>query len=116
MSELPVLKKNNEFKRVYSKGKYAASAFLVIYVLPNRLDQVRLGITASKKVGNAVKRNRMRRLIRENLRLLNDRLIRGIDIVIVARKTEETVTLETIGKELRYLLYKLDLFDREKEC
>ena len=116
MSKLAVLVKNNEFQRVYSKGKYAASAFLVIYVLPNRVNQTRFGITTSKKVGNAVKRNRMRRLIRENLRTLSDRLISGVDIVIVARKTEEMVSLEAIGKELRYLLHKLDLFGRVKEC
>ncbi len=115
-SKLPVLTKNNEFQRVYSKGRYSASAFLVIYVLPNRLDKTRVGITTSKKVGNAVRRNRMRRLIRENLRILSDRLIRGIDVVVVARKAEETASLETIGKELRYLLHRLDLLDREKEC
>lgn len=116
MSKLPVLKKNYEFKRIYSKGKYAASAYLVIYVLPNRMNLVRHGITASKKVGNAVKRNRIRRLIRENLRLLNDRLINGIDIVVVARKTSEIVSLDIIGKKLRYLLNKLELLAREKEC
>lgn len=116
MSKLPVLTRNNQFKRVYSKGKYSASAFLVIYALPNRLDNTRLGITTSKKVGNAVKRNRMRRLIRENLRMLSDQLIRGIDIVVVARKAEDSASLETIGKELRYLLRRLDLLDREKEC
>ena len=58
----------------------------------------------------------MRRLIRENLRILSDRLIRGMDLVIVARKAEDIASLETIGKELRYLLYKLELIDREKEC
>ncbi len=111
MSKLPVLTKNNEFQRVYSKGRYAASAFLVIYVLPNRFNETRIGITTSKKVGNAVKRNRMRRLIRENLRILSDRLTKGVDLVIVARKSEHTATLDIIGKELRYLLYKLDLMD-----
>jgi ribonuclease P protein component len=116
MSKLPVLTKNNEFQRVYSKGKYSASAYLVVYVLQNRLNVTRLGITTSKKVGNAVKRNRMRRLIRENLRNLSNRLIRGIDIVIVARKAEDTATLDIIGKELRYLLNKLELLDRDKEC
>ncbi len=116
MSKLPVLTKNNEFQRVYSKGRYAASAFLVIYALPNRFNEIRIGITTSKKVGHAVKRNRMRRLIRENLRILSDRLIRGMDIVVVARKAEDIASLETIGKELRYLLYKLELIDREKEC
>ncbi|MCX7773280.1 MAG: ribonuclease P protein component [Clostridia bacterium] len=116
MSKLPVLTKNNEFQRVYSKGKYSASAFLVIYVLPNRFEKTRVGITTSKKVGNAITRNRMRRLIRENLRYLSDRLIRGIDLVIVARKAEDTANAEIIGKELRYLLHKMDVLDREKEC
>ena len=116
MSKLPVLTKNNEYQRVYKKGKYAASAFLVIYVLPNRFNELRFGITTSKKVGNAVKRNRIRRLIRENLRPLSDRLVRGVDIVVVARKTDEMLSLESIGKELRYLLHKLDLFDKEEKC
>jgi ribonuclease P protein component len=113
MSKLPVLTKNIEFQRIYSRGKYAASALLVIYVLQNNLSVTRIGITASRKVGNAVKRNRMRRLIRENVRLLYDRLEKGFDIVIVARKSENTATLDIVGKDLRYLFRKLSLLDRE---
>lgn len=113
MSKLPVLTKNREFQRVYSRGKYAASALLVIYVLQNNLSVTRLGITTSKKVGNAVKRNRMRRLIKENVRLLYDRLDNGFDLVIVARKSENTISLDVIGKELRYLFHRLGLLDRE---
>lgn len=116
MSKLPVLTKNNEFQRVYKKGRYAASVLLVVYVLPNRLDNFRVGITTSKKVGNSVRRNRMRRLIRENLRIVGDQLKRGIDVVIVARKSDDTATCEMVGKELRYLFHRLELFDREKEC
>jgi len=113
MSKLPVLTKNREFQRIYSRGKYAASALLVIYVLQNNLSVTRLGITTSKKVGNAVKRNRMRRLIRENVRLLYNRLERGFDVVIVARKFHDNATLDVVGKELRYLFHKMGLIDRE---
>lgn len=113
MSKLPVLTKNKEFQRVYSRGKYAASTLLVIYVHHNNLPITRLGITTSKKVGNSVKRNRMRRLIKENTRLLYSRLDKGLDLVIVARKTEKTVNFDIIGKEIRYLFHRLGLIDRE---
>ena len=110
----PVLTKNKEFHRVYSKGKYRASTTLVVYYIKNSMDYTRIGITTSKKVGNAVKRNRMRRLIKENIRLLFDRLPKELDIVVVARKTNSQESLDSIGKELRYLLYKLGLLEKEK--
>lgn len=116
MKKPPVLTENREFQKVYRRGKYAATAFLVIYCLYNRTETTRIGITTSKKVGNSVKRNRMRRLIRENIRILYDQLVPGFDIVIVARKTETTAKLEIIGKEIRYLLHRLGLLDKEREC
>lgn len=116
MSKLPSLKKNNEFHRVYQKGRYAASGSLVIYVLKNRTGAPRFGITTSKKVGNSVQRNRMRRLIRENIRHLVNRLTSGLDVVFVARKADRVSTYDTIGKEMRYLLRKLDILDRDKDA
>ena len=111
-----VLTKNREFQKVYRRGKYAATAFLVIYSINNNSDISKFGITTSRKVGNSVKRNRMRRLIKENLRQLYDRIVKGFDIVIVARKAETCANMEIIGKELRYLLHRLGLLDRESEC
>ncbi|NMA67215.1 MAG: ribonuclease P protein component [Clostridiaceae bacterium] len=110
MSKLLVLTKNKEFNRVYSKGKFSASKNLVVYTLPNHLNTVRFGITTSKKIGNAVIRNRMRRLIRENLRIIDVQIKDGMDIVIVARKAEASASFDTVGKELRYLFNKLNLF------
>lgn len=115
MSKLPFLTKNREFQRVYSKGKYSASALLVVYVLPNNLNLIRIGITASKKIGKSVSRNRMKRLIRENIRLLYGRLNGSFDIVVVARKADEPATFDTVGKDLRYLLYKLELLDKDNQ-
>jgi len=115
MGKLPTLKKNYEFQRVYGRGKYASSRTLVVYSMPNRTGHLRLGITTSKKVGKSVVRNRMRRLIRENLRCMITSLPKGRDIVIVARKAEEAAGLVSVGKELRYLFGRLGLLDKPVE-
>ena len=77
---------NKDFLTLYRKGKFTASKYTVIYVRPNGKSFNRLGITAGKKVGNAVCRNRAKRLIRQAYRESEIRLPIGIDIVIVARK------------------------------
>ena len=76
---------NKDFLTLYKKGRYAASKYSVIYVRPNGRPFNRLGITAGKKVGNAVCRNRAKRLIRLAYRQSELMLPIGIDIVIVAR-------------------------------
>ena len=58
------LKENKDFRRLYYRGKSEASPVLVTYVMKNRLGFTRVGITSGKKIGNAVKRNRARRVIR----------------------------------------------------
>lgn len=112
MGKLPTLKKNYEFQRVYGRGKYASSRTLVVYVLANRSGTRRVGITTSKKVGKSVVRNRIRRLIRENLRLVIGSLPLGRDIVIVARKADEAAGFDSVGHELRSLFARLGLLER----
>jgi ribonuclease P protein component len=79
------LNKNHEFRRLYSKGKSYASSLLVIYCNRNRGASNRLGITVGSKVGKAVRRNRVRRRLREIYRLNEGHLCKGWDIVVVAR-------------------------------
>ena len=79
------LKKNHEFKRVYSKGKNSAAAAVVVYCRRNGRAENRLGITVSTKIGGAVQRNRIRRRLKEIYRLNEEKLASGYDIVIVAR-------------------------------
>ncbi len=111
MGRLPTLTRNYEYQRVYGRGKYASSRTLVVYVLPNRTGERRVGITTSKKVGKSVVRNRMRRLIRENLRVLYPSLPAGRDIVIVARKPDSAATCASIGAELRSVFGRLGLVE-----
>lgn len=80
-----ILKDNRNFLALYKKGRFIASKYMVIYVKPNGRPFNRFGITAGKKVGNAVCRNRAKRLIRYAYRESEAQLPIGIDIVIVAR-------------------------------
>ena len=79
------LKKNHEFKRLYNKGKSAASQCAVVYSRRNGGSENRLGITVSTKLGGAVQRNRIRRRLKEVYRLNEELIVTGYDIVLVAR-------------------------------
>ncbi len=81
-----VLKQNSDFRRAYGRGKSYSDPALVTYVLKNnRAGICRMGITTSKKIGNAVERNRCRRIIRAAFRELSPQIKAGCDIVFVAR-------------------------------
>ena len=78
------LKLNHIFRRLYATSGHA-NGYLVLYAKPNRTATNRVGITASKKLGHAVVRNRVRRRLREVYRLNEERFAPGWDIVVVAR-------------------------------
>jgi len=108
------INKNYEFNRVYTKAKFFAGKYIVLYALENKRDINRIGITVSKKFGKSVKRNRIRRLIRENYRLLEPYVKKGYDLVFVARSKENMPSFLEIEKEMKFLLKKLNVFDQEK--
>ena len=85
------LQKRQAFKQVYSRGRYAADPLFVVYALANETGQNRIGLTVSKKVGNAVVRNRVRRWLKESFRLMANELKTGHDLVIIARASMGTM-------------------------
>ena len=88
MQKYITLKENTDFNRVYYRGKSSAKPQLVVYSLKNRLGVCRIGITTSKKIGNAVERNRSRRIIRAAFQSVikeYDLEGKGYDFVFVAR-------------------------------
>ena len=97
------LKKNSDFKNVYTHGKSYANKYLVMYMLENNQDINRLGISVSKKVGNSVVRHRITRLVRESYRLHENIFNSGLDIVVVARKGASTVRYSEIESALLHL-------------
>lgn len=84
MAKFIPLNQNRDFKRIYHRIKPFVFPELVVYVAPNRKNGLRIGLTAGKKVGSAVKRNRAKRIIRASLEPFRDKLT-NVDIVIVAR-------------------------------
>ena len=97
------LKKNSDFKNVYTYGKSYANKYLVMYMLENNQDINRIGISVSKKVGNSVVRHRVTRLIRESYRLHENIFNSSLDIVVVARKSTLGVGYSEIESALLHL-------------
>ena len=112
------LKKNKDFRNVYENGKSYADRYLVMYVLENNKNINRLGISASKKVGNSVVRHRFARLVRESYRLHENIFNSGLDIVVVARKSAASVGFSEIESALLHLsklhhILKVYFYDEE---
>jgi len=105
--KISALKKNSDFLRIYRRGKSAAGAAVVCYVLPNRTGDVRLGLTSSKKIGGAVQRNRARRVMRAAFREVAPLVRPGVDIVLVARVKTVTVKSTALLPSLTAGLGKL---------
>lgn len=80
-----VIKDNKIFQKCYRSGRYAVCDFLCAYFYPNGSPYNRMGITAGKKLGNAVERNRVKRIIRAAYRLREQDMPIGYDIVFVGR-------------------------------
>src|SRR4051794_39022888 len=95
-----------EFEAVFDARVRESKGPLTIYALPNKLEHPRLGISISRRVGIAPKRNRIKRLLRDAFRFLQHDLPRGYDLVIVVRPYE-TLTLAEYQKLLSALVVKL---------
>lgn len=106
------IRKNIEFLNVYRHGKSYANKYLVMYVLSNKLDENRFGITVSKKVGNSVVRHRITRLIRECIRLQESNILTEYDIVIVARKSAKDKKYQDIESAFLNLCKRQNILKR----
>ena len=93
-----ILRKQNHFNAVYRKGHSKGSRYVVVLYKRNGLPYTRVAFLASKKVGNSVKRNRARRLMKESLRTMNASLNEGYDIIFVARNTINGRKCEEVRK------------------
>lgn len=108
MKNTQSLKLNRDFRRVY-KGESFVGGYTVVYMKKNRYTFNRLGLTVSKSIGKAVVRNRMKRLIRESYRLMEDDIKTGYDFIIVARNRAVGKTMLQIKKDMDYAMSKLGM-------
>ena len=95
--------KNKDFQVIYKEGKSYANKYLVMYIRENHMDQNRLGISVSKKVGNSIVRHRLTRLIRESYRLQEERFKNGFDIVVIARNSAKGKSYHEIESAFLHL-------------
>ena len=103
------LRRNSDFQQVRQNGKFYASPLMVLAFLRNELDHSRFGFVVSKRLGNAVKRNKIKRQIREATRLQLPQIESGVDLVIIARQPIREASYQEIEQTLLYLLKKSKL-------
>jgi ribonuclease P protein component len=97
------LRRSADFRRVYDRRRSVSDVWLIVYACENALPYLRLGLSVSRKVGNAVQRNRLRRLYREAFRLTRHEMPTGLDLVLIPRRSEAP-TLEELKRSLPRLV------------
>lgn len=115
MSDFVTLKSNPDFRRLYNRGISITDPALVIYYQKNRAGICRIGITTSKKIGNAVERNRSRRLLKEAFRSVCPEVKPEYDIVIVARSKTKYVKSTRLAEIMLGIFEKQGMLKAEGE-
>lgn len=100
------IKKSSDFEQIYALKQRAGDDHLLIFGAVNTLGHTRIGLSVSKKHGNAVRRNRLKRLLREAFRLSQHDLPAGLDLILIPRQNSGA-TLEDYQKSLGNLATKL---------
>lgn len=110
------LKRNKNFRHVYRVGKSNVSRQLVLLCARSKEPRVRVGFSVSKKIGNSVVRNRVKRRLREALTPLIPTIKEGYDLIFIARDAVVNEKFTAIGASMQYLLHKANLLkDPEKK-
>ncbi len=98
------VKKEKDFSAIFKKGENFANRKFVIYRLENNEQHFRVGLSVSKKLGNAVTRNQIKRRIRHILIEHKNQLVENVDFVVIARKGVEILDYAEMGKNLLHVL------------
>ena len=115
MNKKTTLKLNKEFRRLYFKGSSAVHPLIVTYACKNRLGRNRIGITATKKIGHAVQRNRARRVMKAAIDEHLDQNIGGYDLVFVARGMTPRLKSWQLSSVVAKLFAQAGLPDKAKQ-
>lgn len=111
MRKIKTLKKNYEFKNVLNKGKFYLGKQIIIYISKNKRNENRIGIAISTKLCKAVHRNRLKRLIRENYRLIKNNMKQGYNIVFLWNKKADfhNANFYKIGEDMKSIFKKIGI-------
>ena len=111
MQRESILRDQRNFVSVYNRGNSKGSKYVVVLYKKNRLGMNRVAFVASKKVGNSVKRNRARRLMKEAFRNVSDKLVSGYDIIFVARNGIDEVKMNDVQRSMYNALNRASLLE-----
>lgn len=109
------INENKQFVRGYRRGVSFVTPYVVVYVLKNRYGYTRIGITASKKIGGAVQRNRARRVIRAAIQSLGLDMSQNYDIIFVARSKATRCKSYAITPLIKDRLTEAGVINAEKD-
>ncbi len=111
MKKTKMLKKNYEFRNVLSRGKYYSGKYIEAFIKKNNKTYNLLGLAISTKIGKAITRNHVKRLLRENYSHFEDNLKDGQSIVFLWKKNVETTnaTYQNIQKDMNDIFEKANL-------
>ncbi|MFJ7972894.1 ribonuclease P protein component [Psychrobacillus sp. NPDC096389] len=104
MNKRQRIKRNAEFQEIFKKGKSFANRQFVVYCLTKEEDYYRVGLSVSKKVGNAVVRNRIKRYIRQTFLEIHDQVYSKMDYIIIARNPAAKLDFHETKKSLEHVL------------
>lgn len=110
-----MLKKNYEFQKVFAKKNYYGGKYLEMFVIDNNKQSNYMGIAISKKIANSVQRNKIKRLIRENYRQIEDKIVNGKTYVILWKKKAslENATYYNVKEDIDRIFKKANLIKEE---
>jgi len=104
--------KSRDYKAVFEKGRAAAAGGVVVYILSREASGFRVGLVVSRKVRGAVRRNRIRRLLREVYRIHPTWFVPGYDYVLLGRETAAEANFAIIERSVRRALIRLGVIQK----
>ena len=115
MKKTVMLKKNYEFRKVLSKGKYYSGEFIEALIFSNAKNKNGLGIAINTKLGTAVERNKIKRLFRESYYTFENKLNNGQEIVFLWKKKQpiDNATFQNIKEDMQHIFDKAGILNKE---
>ena len=108
------IKKTSDFDKIIKKKQSFANRQFVMYYQKNNLEHMRLGISVSKKLGKAHKRNKLKRYVRESFKTKKESLA-NYDIIVIVRPMAVDIDFQNFEKSINHILKKVKLYSEKRD-